>query len=140
MQAVKDSLKSSPPHLLSRGREGRAPLDLCQVFDAVVVSQADRVILLLTSLKLWVHRRRTSLRSKSIVLDYLSGNGQQCSGDRESQLFPVTLHVHSRDPVGDSWVYHRHDGGGGRERESERTKTLVAVTCSRVNNYISHND
>ena len=70
VQAVKESLKSSPPHLLSSGREGRAPLDLCQVFDAVVVSQADRVILLLTSLKLWIHRRRTSLRSKSIVLDY----------------------------------------------------------------------
>ena len=49
--------------------EGRAPLDLCQVYYGVVVNKADQVILLVTSLKLWVHRRRTSLRSKSIVLD-----------------------------------------------------------------------
>ena len=30
------------------------------------------VILLLTSFKLWVHRRRTSLRSKSVVLEHLT--------------------------------------------------------------------
>ena len=44
VQAVKESLKSSLPSLLSIQSQTKSPLDLFQVVSAVVVSQADGVI------------------------------------------------------------------------------------------------
>ena len=54
---------------------------------------------------------------------------EQCSGDRECQLFAVTFHVYGKYPVGivkegstTAIMAVEEGGGGGGERERERER------------------
>ena len=64
----------------------------------------------------------------------VSGNRQQCSGDRECRLLTVKFHVHGGYPVGNIDIEGPTTAMMAMEegRERGRRKTLVAVTGPRV--------
>ena len=98
VQAVKESKKSIPPSLLSSRSRRKSPLGSMSPLGIYVKYLtwwwARRV-------ELWVHPRRTRLRSKSIVLDYACKNrlGQHVS-ERKFWIDLITLKILA--------VCHRH--------------------------------